>query len=56
MRVVEAAADEKETFLKRFLLYYRQASVTKKAVNTKKQAPVKEAPKSIKPKTKQGGF
>jgi hypothetical protein len=56
VRVVEAAADEKETFLKRFLLYYRQASVTKKAVNTKKQAPVKEAPKSTKPKTKQGGF
>jgi hypothetical protein len=56
VRVVEAAADEKETFLKRFLLYYRQASVTKKAVNAKKQAPVKEAPKSTKPKTKQGGF
>ena len=56
VRVVEAAADEKETFLKRFLLYYRQTSVTKKAVNAKKQAPVKEAPKSTKPKTKQGGF
>ncbi len=56
VRVVEAAADEKDTFLKRFLLYYRQTSVTKKAVTTKKQAPVKEAPKSVKPKTKQGGF
>jgi hypothetical protein len=56
VRVVEAAADEKETFLKRFLLYYRQTSVAKKAVNAKKQAPVKEAPKSTKPKTKQGGF
>ena len=56
VRVVEAAADEKETFLKRFLLYYRQTSVTKKATTTKKQAPVKEAPKSTKPKSKQGGF
>jgi hypothetical protein len=56
VRVVEAAADEKETFLKRFLLYYRQTSVTKKAITTKKQVPVKETPKSTKPKTKQGGF
>jgi len=56
VRVVEAAADEKDTFLKRFLLYYRQTSVTKNSVNTKKQTPVKEAPKSAKPKTQQGGF
>jgi enoyl-CoA hydratase/carnithine racemase len=34
----------------------RGLGLTKKAVNTKKQAPVKEAPKSTKPKTKQGGF
>jgi hypothetical protein len=56
VRVVEAAGDEKDTFLKRFLSYYRPTSGTKKAVNTKKQAPVKEAPKSTKPKSKQGGF
>jgi hypothetical protein len=55
-RVVEAAADEKDAFLKRFLLYYRQISVTKKGTNTIKQTPVKEAPKPVKPKSKQGGF
>jgi len=56
VRVVEAAADEKDAFLKRFLLYYRQISATKKGTNTIKQTPVKEAPKPVKPKSKQGGF
>lgn len=56
VRVVEAAADEKDAFLKRFLLYFRQSNGTKKAVNTKKQTLPKEVPKTIKPKTKQGGF
>jgi len=56
VRVVEAAADEKDTFLKRFLSYYRQSSATKKAATTKKQVPIKEVPKSTKPKPKQGGF
>ena len=51
VRVVEAAADEKDTFLKRFLTYYRQASETKKAATIKKQAPEKEVPKSAQPNT-----
>lgn len=54
--VVEAAADEKDAFLKRFLLYYRQTNVSKKTGNIKKQAPQKEAPQSPKLKEKKGGF
>lgn len=53
VRVVEAAADEKDAFLKRFFSYYRKAAPAKKPV----KAPV--APKETqKPKTKpkQGGF
>ncbi|MEY3854428.1 MAG: hypothetical protein RIS68_442, partial [Bacteroidota bacterium] len=56
IRVVEAAGDEKDAFVKRFLLYYRQAAPAKKAVNAKKITPPKEAPKTTKPKAKQGGF
>ena len=56
IRVVEAAADEKDAFVKRFLLYYRQAAPAKKAANGKKITPPKEAPKTTKPKAKQGGF
>ncbi len=56
IRVVEAAGDEKDAFVKRFLLYYRQAQPAKKAANGKKITPPKEAPKTTKPKAKQGGF
>ncbi len=53
VRVVEAAADEKDAFLKRFFSYYRKAPVVKK-VNKVPEKP-KETPKP-KTKTKQGGF
>jgi hypothetical protein len=46
---VEAAADEKDAFLKRFLSYYRGVSPAKKAAPVKKSAPAK-------PAVKKGGF
>ncbi len=49
LAVVEAAADEKDAFLKRFLSYYRGVSPTKKAAPVKKPAPAK-------PAVKKGGF
>ncbi len=49
LAVVEAAADEKDAFLKRFLSYYRGVSPAKKAAPVKKQAPVKQP-------LKKGGF
>ncbi len=53
VRVVEAAADEKDAFLKRFFSYYRKAPVTKKTSKVAEKP--KETPKP-KTKTKQGGF
>jgi len=47
--VVEAAADEKDAFLKRFLSYYRGVSPTKKSAPVKKQVPAKQP-------VKKGGF
>jgi hypothetical protein len=49
LAVVEAAADEKDAFLKRFLSYYRGVSPAKKAAPVKKSAPAK-------PAVKKGGF
>ncbi len=53
IRVVEAAADEKDAFLKRFFAYYRKTQPTKKAAKPVEKP--KEAPKP-KTKSKQGGF
>ncbi|RVU24174.1 hypothetical protein EOJ36_09630 [Sandaracinomonas limnophila] len=53
IRIVEAAADEKDAFLKRFTSYYRKVTPSQK---TKKQVEKpKETPKP-KTKSKQGGF
>ncbi len=49
--VVEAAGDEKDAFVKRFLSYYRAAAPAKK---TKKAAPTKTEPPTT--KSKKGGF
>jgi len=53
VRVVEAAADEKDAFLKRFFSYYRKSQPTKKT--SKPVEKPKETPKP-KVKSKQGGF
>ncbi len=50
--VVEAAGDEKDTFVKRFLAYYRGTSPTKKV--KKAAAPVKSTAPAT--KSKKGGF
>jgi len=53
IRIVEAAADEKDAFLKRFTSYYRKVTPSqklKKQVSTPKETP---KPKT---KSKQGGF
>jgi hypothetical protein len=53
VRIVEAAGDEKDAFLKRFFSYYRKTQPSKKVTKAPEKA--KEAPKpKTKPKT--GGF
>lgn len=55
IRVVEAAADEKDAFLKKFLAYYRKVAPVKKPSETPKANEAKPKP-APKPKSNKGGF
>lgn len=56
VRVVEAASDEKDAFLKKFTSYYRKIVPTKKATTKTLDKPKEKEKAKPKTKSKQGGF
>ena len=56
VRVVEAASDEKDAFLKKFTSYYRKIVPTKKAATKTLDKPKEKSTPKPKAKSKQGGF
>ncbi|MHA8067492.1 hypothetical protein V7S76_12540 [Aquirufa sp. ROCK2-A2] len=56
VRVVEAASDEKDAFLKKFTSYYRKIVPTKKATTKTPEKPKEKEKAKPKVKSKQGGF
>ena len=56
VRVVEAASDEKDAFLKKFTSYYRKIVPTKKSATKTLDKPKEKEKAKPKAKSKQGGF
>jgi hypothetical protein len=56
VRVVEAASDEKDAFLKKFTSYYRKIAPAKKITTKSPDKPKEKEQSKPKPKNKQGGF